>query len=484
MRLNDLLREIQYTRLILPKEEVSVSGVNIDSRLVEEGGMFIAIRGTQADGHAYIPSAEEKGAKAIVCENMPEKQNPNVAYVVVPDAQAVAGRLATTFYGNPSQRLRLVGVTGTNGKTTIATLLYDLFREMGHKCGLLSTVCNYIDGEAYPSTHTTPDAISLNRLLAQMVEAGCEYAFMEVSSHALAQERVGGLEFAGAIFTNLTRDHMDFHETMENYLKAKKSFFDNLPRNAFAITNLDDKNGPVMVQNCRGDIKNYSTRTICDYRARLVETHLDGMILEFNNREFSTILTGRFNISNLLAIYGAAVELGKDPEEVLRVMSTLRPVSGRFETLHSADGISAIVDYAHTPDALKNVLGTINEVLRGKGNIITVVGAGGNRDKGKRPIMATEAVKGSNRVILTSDNPRFEEPQDIINDMLAGLSDEQKKNVISIVDRKEAIRTACALAQKNDVVVIAGKGPENYQEIQGVKHHFDDKEIINEIFNN
>lgn len=483
MRLNDLLREIQYTRLILPKEEVSVSGVNIDSRLVEEGGMFIAIRGTQADGHAYIPSAEEKGAKAIVCENMPEKQNPNVAYVVVPDAQAVAGRLATTFYGNPSQRLRLVGVTGTNGKTTIATLLYDLFREMGHKCGLLSTVCNYIDGEAYPSTHTTPDAISLNRLLAQMVEAGCEYAFMEVSSHALAQERVGGLEFAGAIFTNLTRDHMDFHETMENYLKAKKSFFDNLPRNAFAITNLDDKNGPVMVQNCRGDIKNYSTRTICDYRARLVETHLDGMILEFNNREFSTMLTGRFNISNLLAIYGAAVELGKDPEEVLRVLSTLRPVSGRFETLHSADGISAIVDYAHTPDALKNVLGTINEVLRGKGNIITVVGAGGNRDKGKRPIMATEAVKGSNRVILTSDNPRFEEPQDIINDMLAGLSDEQKKNVISIVDRKEAIRTACALAQKGDVILVAGKGHEDYQDVKGVKHHFDDKEIIREIFN-
>ena len=483
MRLNDLLREIQYTRLILPKEEVNVSSVNIDSRLVQEGGMFIAIKGTQADGHAYIPAAEEKGATAIVCEEMPEKQNPAVAYVVVPDAQAVAGKLATTFYGNPSQSLKLVGVTGTNGKTTIATLLYDLFREMGHKCGLLSTVCNYIDGEAYPSTHTTPDAISLNRLLAQMVEAGCEYAFMEVSSHALAQERVGGLEFAGAIFTNLTRDHMDFHETMENYLKAKKSFFDNLPRNAFAITNLDDKNGPVMVQNCRGDIKNYSTRTICDYRARLVETHLDGMILEFNNREFSTMLTGRFNISNLLAIYGAAVELGKDPEEVLRVMSTLRPVSGRFETLHSAEGISAIVDYAHTPDALKNVLGTINEVLRGKGNIITVVGAGGNRDKGKRPIMATEAVKGSNRVILTSDNPRFEEPQDIINDMLAGLSDEQKKNVISIVDRKEAIRTACALAQKGDVILVAGKGHEDYQDVKGVKHHFDDKEIIREIFN-
>ncbi|MBO5665634.1 MAG: UDP-N-acetylmuramoyl-L-alanyl-D-glutamate--2,6-diaminopimelate ligase [Bacteroidaceae bacterium] len=483
MRLNDLLREIQYTRLVLPKDEVEVNSVNIDSRLVQDGGMFIAIKGTQADGHAYIPAAEEKGATAIVCENIPEKQNPNVAYIVVPDAQAVAGKLATTFYGNPSQQLRLVGVTGTNGKTTIATLLYELFREMGHKCGLLSTVCNYIDGKAYPSTHTTPDAISLNSLLSQMVDAGCEYAFMEVSSHALAQERVGGLEFAGAIFTNLTRDHMDFHETMENYLKAKKSFFDNLPRNAFAITNLDDKNGPVMVQNCRGDVKSYSTRTMGDYKARLVETHLDGMILEFNNREFSTLLTGRFNISNLLAIYGAAVELGKDPEEVLRVMSTLRPVSGRFETLHSPDGVSAIVDYAHTPDALKNVLGTINEVLRGRGNVITVVGAGGNRDKGKRPIMAVEAVKGSNRVILTSDNPRFEEPQDIINDMLAGLNDEQRKNVISIVDRKEAIRTACALAQKGDVILVAGKGHEDYQDVKGVKHHFDDKEIIREIFN-
>ena len=483
MKLSDILRDIQYSRLVLPRNEVEVNGVNIDSRLVQKGDMFIAVKGTQTDGHAYIASAEEKGASAIVCENIPEKQDPDIAYIVVPDAQAATGRLATTFYGSPSVKLKLVGVTGTNGKTTIATLLYELFSAMGHKCGLLSTVCNYIAGKAYPSTHTTPDAISLNRLLAQMVDAGCEYAFMEVSSHALAQERVGGLEFAGGIFTNLTRDHMDFHETMENYLKAKKSFFDNLPRNSFAITNLDDKNGPVMVQNCRGDIKNYSTRTICDYKARIVETHLDGMILEFNNREFSTMLTGRFNISNLLAIYGAAVELGKDAEEVLRVMSTLKPVSGRFETLRSTDGISAIVDYAHTPDALKNVLGTINEVLRGQGNVITVVGAGGNRDKGKRPMMAVEAVKGSNRVILTSDNPRNEEPQDIINDMLAGLNDEQRKSVISIVDRKEAIRTACALAQRGDVVLVAGKGHENYQDIKGVKHHFDDKEVIREIFN-
>ena len=483
MKLDNLLRGIQYKRVVLPKEEVEVLGVNIDSRIVKEGDMFIAVRGTQTDGHQYIAAAEEKGAVAIVCEDMPEKQNPNVAYIQVANAQSVTGLIATAFYGSPSQKLKLVGVTGTNGKTTIATLLYEMFREMGHKCGLLSTVCNYIDGEAYPSTHTTPDAISLNKLLAQMVDAGCEYAFMEVSSHALAQERVGGLEFTGGIFTNLTRDHIDFHGDMDNYLKSKKLFFDNLPRYAFAITNLDDKNGPVMVQNCRGDVKNYSTRTICDYKARIIETHLDGMLLEFNNREFATLLTGRFNVSNLLAIYAAAIELGKEQEEVLRVMSTLKPVSGRFDSLHSTNGISAIVDYAHTPDAIKNVLSTVNEVLHGRGNIITVVGAGGNRDKGKRPIMAVEAVKGSSRVILTSDNPRFEEPQDIINDMLAGLNDDQKKKVLVIADRREAIKTACALAQSGDVVVIAGKGHENYQEIKGVKHHFDDKEIVKEIFN-
>ena len=482
MRLSELLKDIQYTHLVMPKEEVDVTGINIDSRLVQKGDMFIAVRGTQTDGHAYIASAESNGAVAIVCEELPERQNPNIAYITLPDAQSVTGQLATTFYGNPSSRLKLVGVTGTNGKTTIATLLYMLFMEMGHRCGLLSTVCNYINGTAYPSTHTTPDAISLNRLLAKMVEEGCEYAFMEVSSHALAQERVGGLEFTGGIFTNLTRDHMDFHENMENYLKAKKSFFDNLPRNAFAITNLDDKNGLVMVQNCRADIKHYSTRTICDYRARLIETHLDGMILEFNNHEFNTLLTGRFNISNLLAIFAAAVELGKDAEDVLRVLSSLKPVSGRFETIHSNDGITAVVDYAHTPDAIKNVLGTIKEVLRGYGKIITVVGAGGNRDKGKRPIMAVEAVKNSNKVILTSDNPRNEEPQDIINDMLAGLDEEQKRNVLSITDRKEAIRTACALAGKGDVIRVAGKGHEDYQEIKGVKHHFDDKEVIKEIF--
>ena len=484
MQLNNIIKEVQFIQLIMPNDIPEITGVNIDSRLVKGGDMFIAMRGTQVDGHKYISAAEEQGAAAIVCETLPERINPNVAYIKVADSQAVAGKIATTFYGDPSQRLKLVGVTGTNGKTTIATLLYELFREMGHKCGLLSTVCNYIDGAAYPSTHTTPDVISLNSLLGKMADEGCEYVFMEVSSHSLAQERVGGLRFAGGIFTNLTRDHMDFHNTMDEYLRCKKSFFDKLPSDAFAITNLDDKNGPVMVQNTRADIKKYSARTLGDYKGRIVETHLDGMLLEFNRIEFTTHLTGRFNVSNLLAIFGTAVELGKDPQEVLRVLSCLKPVSGRFETIHSKEGYSAIVDYAHTPDAIKNVLGTVNEVLRGRGSIITVVGAGGNRDKGKRPIMAQEAVKASSRVIITSDNPRFEEPQEIIDDMLAGLDNEQKKKVISIVDRKEAIKTACALASKGDVVVIAGKGHENYQDIKGVKHHFDDKEVVKEIFNN
>lgn len=483
MRLSELIRNIQYTRIVLPKEEVDVTDVSIDSRNVAKGNMFIAMRGTQVDGHQYIEKAIEAGASAILCETMPETLSPSVAYISVPDVQKIVGKVATTFYGNPTQKMKLVGVTGTNGKTTIATLLYHLFRAFGHKCGLLSTVCNYIDGEAYPSTHTTPDAISLNQLLGKMADEGCEYAFMEVSSHALAQGRVGDLQFAGGIFTNLTRDHMDFHQTMDNYLKAKKSFFDNLSRDAFAIVNIDDKNGPVMVQNTRADIKKYSVRTMADYKGRISEIHLDGMLLNFNNREFSTLLTGRFNASNLLAIYAAAVELGKESDEVLRLLSTLKPVSGRFETIHSAEGFSAIVDYAHTPDAIKNVLSTINDVQHGRGGIITVVGAGGNRDKGKRPLMAQEAVRGSSRVIITSDNPRFEEPQEIINDMLAGLSPEQQKKVIAIADRREAIKTACALAQRGDVILVAGKGHENYQEIKGVKHHFDDKEELTKILN-
>ena len=372
------------------------------------------------------------------------------------------------FFGEPSKKLRLVGVTGTNGKTTIATLLYNMFRKFGHKCGLLSTVCNYIEDEAIPADHTTPDPIELNRLLHQMVEAGCEYAFMECSSHAIAQQRIGGLKFTGGLFTNLTRDHLDYHKTFENYRDAKKAFFDGLSKDAFAITNADDKNGSVMVQNCKAKVKTYSTRTMADFRARIIECHFEGMYLEIDGREVGVQFIGKFNVSNLLAVYGAAIMLGKKPEDILVILSTLKSVAGRLEPIRSKEGVTAIVDYAHTPDALENVLNAIHEVLEGKsGQIITVCGAGGNRDKGKRPLMAQEAAKQSDRVIITSDNPRFEEPQDIINDMLAGLNAQQMKKTISITDRKEAIRTACMMAQKGDVILIAGKGHEDYQEIKG-----------------
>ena len=405
-----------------------------------------------------------------------------MTFVQVTSTEEAVGPVATQFYGNPSTRLKLVGVTGTNGKTTIATLLYNMFRQFGHKCGLLSTVCNYIEDEAIPASHTTPDAIELNRLLAKMMESGCEYAFMECSSHAIAQQRIGGLQFAGGLFTNLTRDHLDYHKTFENYRDAKKKFFDDLPKNAFAITNADDKNGTFMVQNTRAQVKTYSTRSMADFRARLLECHFEGMYLEIDGREVGVQFIGKFNVSNLLAVYGAAVMLGKQPEEILVAMSTLKSVNGRLEPVHSPDGFTAIIDYAHTPDALENVLNTIHEVLDGKGKVITVCGAGGNRDKGKRPLMAQEAVRQSDRVIITSDNPRFEEPQAIIDDMLAGLDAKQMKKVLSIVDRREAIRTACMMAEKGDVVLIAGKGHEDYQEIQGVKHHFDDKEVVREMF--
>lgn len=359
-----------------------------------------------------------------------------------------------------------------------------MFRKFGHKCGLLSTVCNYIEDEAIPADHTTPDPIELNSLLAKMVEAGCEYAFMECSSHAIAQKRIGGLKFAGGLFTNLTRDHLDYHKTFENYRDAKKAFFDSLPKTAFAITNADDKNGMVMVQNTKATVKTYSTRTMADFKAKIIECHFEGMYLDIDGHEVGVQFIGKFNVSNLLAVYGAAVMLGKKPEGILVIMSTLKSVSGRLEPIRSNDGVTAIVDYAHTPDALENVLNAIHEVLDGKGKVITVCGAGGNRDKGKRPLMAQEAVKQSDKVIITSDNPRFEEPQDIINDMLAGLSTEQKKKVISIADRKEAIRTAAMMAGKGDVILVAGKGHEDYQEIKGVKHHFDDHEVIREIINN
>ena len=376
----------------------------------------------------------------------------------------------------------LAGVTGTHGKTTTTTLTYNMFRKFGHKCGMLLTVCHYIEYEAIAADHTTPDPIELNRLLAQMVEAGCEYAFMECSSHAIAQKRIGGLKFAGGIFTNLTRDHLDYHGTFENYRDAKKAFFDGLDKDAFAIINADDKNGAVMVQNCKAQIKTYSTRSMADFKAKIIECHFEGMYLEINGKEVGVQFIGKFNVSNLLAVYGTAVMLGKQPEDILLILSTLKSVSGRLEPIRSPEGYTAIVDYAHTPDALQNVLNAIHEVLDGKGFVITVCGAGGDRDKGKRPLMAQEAVKQSDRVIITSDNPRSEDPEDIINDMLEGLDAKQMRKVVSIVDRREAIRTACMMAQKGDVVLIAGKGHEDYQEIQGVKHHFDDREVVREIF--
>lgn len=484
MKLSDLLKNI-VTISITGDAECDIKGVNIDSRKVADGHLFIAMRGTQVDGHKFIPKAEELGAAAILCEQLPEEKKQGVTYIQVADTEDVVGQVATTFYGNPTSKLKLVGVTGTNGKTTIATLLYNMFRKMGHKCGLLSTVCNYVEGEAYPTDHTTPDPIELNELLGKMVDAGCEYAFMECSSHAIAQKRIGGLTFAGGIFTNLTRDHLDYHKTLENYRDAKKKFFDDMPKNAFAITNADDKNGMVMVQNTKATVKTYSIRTMADFHAKIIECHFEGMYLEVNGKEVGVQFIGKFNVSNLLAVYGAAVMLGKDPEDILVTLSTLKSVAGRLEPIRSEEGVTALVDYAHTPDALENVLNAIHEVMEGKsGKIITVCGAGGNRDKGKRPLMAQEAVKQSDRVIITSDNPRFEEPQDIINDMLAGLNAQQMKSVISIVDRREAIKTAVMMAEKGDVILIAGKGHEDYQDVKGTKHHFDDREEVRKAFGN
>ena len=481
MKLNEVLKNITPIKIV-GNDNVEITGVNIDSRRIKAGHLFVAIRGTQVDGHQFIDKAIELGADAVLCEELPEKLSDHVTYVQVESTEDAVGKVATLFYGNPSHKLKLVGVTGTNGKTTIATLLYNMFRKFGYKVGLLSTVCNYIDDVEVPADHTTPDPIELNELLAKMVEAGCEYAFMECSSHAIHQKRIGGLKFAGGLFTNLTRDHLDYHKTFENYRNAKKAFFDALPKDAFAITNADDKNGMIMVQNTKATVKTYSIRSMADFRARILECHFEGMYLEIDGREVGVQFIGKFNVSNLLAVYGAAIMLGKKPEDILLVLSTLHSVSGRLEPIHSPEGFTAIVDYAHTPDALANVLNAIHEVLDGKGHVITVCGAGGNRDKGKRPLMAQEAVRQSDKVIITSDNPRFEDPQEIINEMLAGLNEQQMRKVVSIVDRKEAIRTACMMAQKGDVVLVAGKGHENYQEIKGVKHHFDDKEVLHEIF--
>lgn len=467
---------------IIGNKNIEVTGIHSDSRKIQYGYLFIAVSGTQSDGHSYINKAIENGALAVICEILPEDPLESITYIQVKDSAEALGKIASLWNGNPSKYLRLIGVTGTNGKTTIATLLYTLFKRLGYKVGLLSTVTNYVNDRKVSATHTTPDAIELNKLLGEMVTEGCDYVFMEVSSHSIVQKRIAGLQFAGGIFTNLTRDHLDYHETFEAYRDAKKTFFDLLPNEAFALTNKDDKNGLFILQNTKASKHTYSFKSLADFKGKILESHFDGTLMTINDTEVITQFVGKFNAYNLLAVYGAAMLLGQEENEIIVLLSTLQSVSGRFETLRSPDGYTAIVDYAHTPDALTNVLNAINEVLDGNGNVITVVGCGGNRDKGKRPIMAKESVRLSNRVILTSDNPRFEDPDDIIKDMVAGLDSMEKKKAVCITDRKEAIRTACLLAQTGDVILIAGKGHEDYQEVKGVKNHFDDREVIREIF--
>ena len=477
-----LLSAIEPKRIegVLPE---TIVGVESDSRKISEGFLFVAVKGSQVDGHQYIARAIELGATVVVCEDMPEEPISHVAYIQVDDTAEALGLLASRFYNDPSQELILVGITGTNGKTTTATLLYAMFRLFGEKVGLLSTVCNYIDSEAVPSTHTTPDPLTLNALLRRMVDAGCRYAFMEVSSHSVQQRRIAGLKFAGGIFSNLTRDHLDYHKTVDAYLKAKKMFFDNLPSDAFALTNIDDKVGDVMLQNTRAKKYSYSLRSMSDFKARVIENRLDGTTVSFDNREVETNFVGRFNVYNLLAVYAATLLLGREKEETLINMSLLVPVAGRFQTVYSPQGFVAVVDYAHTPDALENVLSTIRDVLGDKGRIITVVGAGGNRDKGKRPIMAQVSARWSDELILTSDNPRNENPEDILADMVAGLDTDAMRHTLMITDRRQAIHAAVRMAQSGDVILIAGKGHEDYQEIKGVKHHFDDVEELTKAFN-
>lgn len=458
-----------------------ISDVVSDSRKVTDGSLFVAVRGVTVDGHRFISDVQSRVA-AVVCEEFPREMKDGVTYVKVTDSAVALGFIASQWWDNPSQKLVLIGVTGTNGKTTTATLIYEMARQQGFKAGLLSTVCNYIDQEAVPATQTTPDALTINRLLHRMVEAGCRYAAMEVSSHAADQHRISGLVFAGGVFSNLTRDHLDYHGSFDAYLAAKKSFFDRLPSDAFALTNIDDKVGEVMLQNTKAAKKTYSLRTRADFTGRIIESRLDGMLISFNGCEVETLFTGRFNAYNLLSVYAVGILLGWERNEVEIAMSRLVPVAGRFQTFRSPRGYAAIVDYAHTPDAVVNVLNTIRDVIGSGNKIITVVGAGGNRDKGKRPIMAREAALRSDRVVLTSDNPRNENPADILADMESGLDSEGRDKTLTVVDRREAIRTAMMLAREGDVVLIAGKGHEDYQEINGVKHHFDDREVVREIF--
>lgn len=480
--INDILKQCNVLE-IAGDSNMTVSGLAFDSRKCSDGMAFFAIKGTQVDGHDFIDKVIEQGCKVVVCEHIPETSVDNVTYYVVDNTAKALGHAASEFYGRPSEKLRLVGVTGTNGKTTIATLLYRLFFNAGYPCGLLSTIENRINDTVIPSTHTTGDQLQINEMLNRMVEAGCEYAFMEVSSHAIDQDRISGLRFEGGIFTNLTHDHLDYHKTVAAYRDAKKKFFDNLPAKAFALTNLDDRNGMVMLQNTKATKKSYSLRTDADFKGIVMESYFDGMEMKVNGRNISTLLVGRFNASNLLAIYGAASLLGMNDDDLLMEISKLQSASGRFQMVHSDAGIIGIVDYAHTPDALKNVLDTINDIRTHNETLITVAGAGGNRDSAKRPEMADAAVTKSDRLILTSDNPRNEDPEDIIRQMRAGVGGEYYNKVLCITDRREAIRTAAALAKKGDIILVAGKGHENYQEIKGVKYHFDDVEELTKALN-
>ena len=480
-----LLSDILYkTRLeeIIGSTNVAISSVTFDSRKVKKDSLFIATRGTASDGHHYIELAIEAGAVAVVCEDLPETLNENVTYVKVLDSSASLGYIACNFYDNPSEKLKLVGITGTNGKTTTVTLLFNLFRGLGYNVGLLSTVENKINTTVIPSTHTTPDALALNELLAKMVEAGCQYAFMEVSSHAIVQHRITGLKFTGAAFSNITHDHLDYHKTFEEYIRAKKMFFDNLQDDAFALTNKDDRNGLVMLQNTKAKKYSYGLKSIADFKCRVVENHLNGLLLSIDNQEVWVKLIGSFNAYNVLVVYSIAILLKQDKVQVLTTLSNLNSVEGRFQYIKSKNGIVAIVDYAHTPDALKNVLETIKDIRTGNEQVITLVGCGGDRDAAKRPIMAQIACEYSNKVVLTSDNPRSEDPEDILNQMQAGINPVDMKKTLRISDRKEAIRTAVAFAKEGDIILIAGKGHEKYQEIKGVKHPFDDFEIVKENF--
>lgn len=477
MQIEDIIKGIDIISL-KGKGSTIISNIEFDSRKVTKGSLFVAVKGYKTDGHNFISAAIASEAVAVICEVLPEDPDKSVCWIKTGDSAKALGLAAANFFGNPSASLKLVGVTGTNGKTTIVTLLYRMFIQLGYKCGLFSTVCNYINGKELPATHTTPDPIQLNSLLAEMVREGCDFAFMEVSSHSADQQRIAGLKFDGAIFTNLTHDHLDYHKTFDNYLAAKKSFFDSLPVGSFALVNIDDRNGRVMLQNCKASHNTFSVRGMADYRCGIIEQGFEGMGLKIQGEEVWTRFIGDFNASNLLAVYGASELLGAKKKEILTILSDLYPVAGRMEVVKSAGGISGIVDYAHTPDALLNVIDTINKIREKSVQLITVVGAGGDRDKSKRPEMAAISAEGSTKIILTSDNPRTEDPEKILDDMEAGISHDLKRKTLRISDRREAIKTAVMLANRGDVILIAGKGHETYQEIMGVKHHFDDREEL------